>query len=228
MEFPTTRLNLVLAASTDEGTNAREALGELCRIDWRPLYSYVHRQGYDAGAAEDLTQSFIARLIEKDSLRQFRQERGRFRSFLLVSLKNFLANERDLAQAQKRGGGVAALPLEQAGGAQDNTTPDKVFERQWALDVLSRTLERVREESSGDGKSTQFERLKGCLMGGDDLPRYRDLGLELGMSETAVKVAVHRLRQRFHAALRHEISMTVTDESAIGDEIRYLLAVLSS
>jgi RNA polymerase sigma factor (sigma-70 family) len=227
MEFPTTRLSLVLAASADEGTHARTALAELCRIYWRPLYSYVQRHGYDAPAAEDLTQGFIARLIEKDALRQFRQERGRFRSFLLISLKNFLANERDSARAQKRGGGVVALPLEQAREARDNTTPDKLFERQWALDVLTRALARVREESSGDGK-VQFERLKGCLTGSGELPRYRDLGRELGMSETAVKVAVHRLRQRFHDALRHEISMTVTDESLIGDEIRYLLAILGA
>jgi RNA polymerase sigma factor (sigma-70 family) len=228
MEFPTTRLSLVLAASANDGTHARTALAELCRIYWRPLYTYVRRQGHDAGAAEDLTQSFIARLIEKDSLRRFRQERGRFRSFLLASLKNFLANERDSAQAQKRGGGVTALPLEQAGEARDNTTPDRLFERQWALDVLSRALDQVREESANSGKGPQFELLKGYLTGGGELPRYRDLGRELSMSETAVKVAVHRLRLRFHEALRHEISMTVSDESAIGDEIRYLLAVLSA
>jgi RNA polymerase sigma factor (sigma-70 family) len=226
MEFPTTRLSLVLAASAND-TQARTALAELCRIYWRPLYTYVRRQGHDAEAAEDLTQSFIARLIEKDSLRRFRQERGRFRSFLLVSLKNFLANEWDSAQAQKRGGGVAELPLEQVGEARDNTTPDRLFERQWALDVLSRALDQVRQESANSGKGSQFELLKGYLTGGGELPSYRDLGRELGMSETAVKVAVHRLRQRFHEALRHEISMTVTDEGTIGDEIRYLLAVLS-
>jgi RNA polymerase sigma-70 factor (ECF subfamily) len=195
---------------------------------WRPLYTYVRRHGHDAAAAEDLTQSFIARLIEKDSLRQFRTERGRFRSFLLVSLKNFLANERDAAQAQKRGGGVAALSLEQAGETRDNTTPDRLFERQWALDVLARAIARVREESARDGKAEQFERLKGHLTGGGEALRYRDLGDELHMSETAVKVAVHRLRQRFHDALRNEISMTVTDESDIGDEVRHLMAVLGS
>jgi RNA polymerase sigma-70 factor (ECF subfamily) len=228
MDFPTTRLSLVLSASADEGAGAQTALAELCRIYWRPLYGYVRRQGYDTGAAEDLTQSFITRLIEKDALRAFRSERGRFRSFLLASLKNFLANERDSAHAQKRGGGVTALPLEHAGDARDDTTPDKLFERQWALDVLSRTLQRVREQSASTGNALQFERLKGCLTGSGELPSYRDLGRELSMSEAAVKVAVHRLRQRFHEALRLEISMTVTDESAIGDEIRYLLAVLGA
>jgi RNA polymerase sigma-70 factor (ECF subfamily) len=228
MEFPTTRLSLVLVASANDGTHARTALEELCRLYWRPLYAYVRRQGHDAVVAEDLTQSFIARLIEKDSLRRFRHERGRFRSFLLVSLKNFLANEWDSAQAQKRGGGIAVLPLEQAGEARSNTTPDKLFERQWALDVLSRALDHVREESAKSGKSTQFELLKGYLTGGGELPSYREVGRELSMSETAVKVTVHRLRQRFHEALRHEISMTVTDEAAIGEEIRYLLAVLGA
>lgn len=228
MDFPTTRLSLVLAASADRGAKSQTALADLCRIYWRPLYTYVRRHGHDAVAAEDLTQSFIARLIEKDSLRQFRKERGRFRSFLLVSLKNFLANERDAAQAQKRGGGVAALSLEQAGEAAHTLTPDKVFERQWALDVLNRAIGRVRDESARDGKSDQFERLKGYLTGGGEALRYRDLGQELDMSETAVKVAIHRLRQRFHEALRSEISMTVTDESDIGDEVRHLMAVLGS
>lgn len=228
MEFPTTRLSLVLAASAEQDSRARNALAELCRIYWRPLYAYVRRQGYDTVTAEDLTQSFIARLIEKDALRRFRQERGRFRSFLLVSLKNFLANERDAAQAAKRGGGMPVLPLEQARKAEDTTTPDRLFERQWALDVLSRALDQVRMESMNAGKAQQFELLKSYLTGSSELVRYRDLGVELNMSETAVKVAVHRLRQRFHEAVRHEISLTVTDEAAIGDEIRYLFAVLSA
>jgi len=228
MEFPTTRLSLVLAASADETAKARMAMGELCRIYWGPLYSYVRRHGYDAPAAEDLTQSFIARLIEKDALRQFRKDRGRFRSFLLSSLKNFLANERDAAQAQKRGGGVTTLPLENAGDARDNTTPDRLFERQWALETLNRAIDRVRNESLREGKVLQFERLKPFLTGSDELAKYRDVGAELHMNEGAVKVAVHRLRQRFHEALREEVSMTVTDDSSIGDEIRYLLTALGS
>jgi RNA polymerase sigma-70 factor (ECF subfamily) len=228
MEFPTTRLSLVLAASADETAKARTAMAELCRIYWRPLYLYVRRQGHDATAAEDLTQSFITRLIEKDALGRFRQERGRFRNFLLGSLKNFLANERDSALAQKRGGGVTMLPLEQAANAKDSSTPDRLFERQWALEVLGRALDSVRNESAADGKAFQFERLKPFLTGSGELQRYRDLGIELNMSEAAVKVTVHRLRQRFHEALRHEISMTVTDDSVIGDEIRYLLAALAS
>lgn len=227
MEFPTTRLSLVLAAASDEQARARNAFAELCRIYWSPLCAYVRSQGHDAGAAEDLTQSFIARMIEKDALRRFSHERGRFRSFLLISLKNFLANEWDSAQAQKRGGGIPVVPLENA-EARNTVTPDKLFERRWALEVLSRALERVRAESTRTGKTELFERLKVYLTGDSELPRYRDLGHELSMTDDAVKVMVHRLRQRFHQALRDEISMTVTDEAAIGDEIRYLIGVLGT
>jgi RNA polymerase sigma-70 factor (ECF subfamily) len=227
MEFPTTRLSLVLAAASSEQTRAQNAMAELCRIYWNPLCSYVRSQVHDRAAAEDLTQSFIARMIEKDALRHFSRERGRFRSFLLMSLKNFLANERDSAEAQKRGGGMTFLPLEQT-DAQVHETPDRLFERQWALEVLNRAVERVRAESTSAGRAGQFERLKVYLTGEGELARYRDLGEELGMTENAVKVMIHRLRQRFHQAIREEISMTVTDEAAIGEEIRYLIAVLGA
>ena len=226
MEFPTTRLSLVLAAASSEQRQAKNALAELCRIYWNPLCAYVRSQVHDKAVAEDLTQSFIARMIEKDALRHFNKERGRFRSFLLISLRNFLANERDSAQALKRGGGVTVLPLEQT-DAQAHETPDKLFERQWALEVLNRALDRVRIETASTGKAELFERLKGYLTGEGELA-YRDLGEELDMSEAAVKVVIHRLRQRFHQAIRDEISMTVTDEATIGEEIRYLIAVLGA
>jgi RNA polymerase sigma-70 factor (ECF subfamily) len=219
---------MVLAAAATEGTQSRDALADLCRLYWHPLFTYVRRQGYDAEQAEDLTQSFIARLLEKDVLRHFRQERGRFRSFLLASLKNFLANERNAAWAQKRGGGATAVPLDQAAEPRDESTPDKAFERQWALELMARVLEQVRDECIRLGKGEQFDRLKGCVVGDTQGTNYRDLGVELGMSEAAVKVAVHRLRQRFHESLRREISKTVTDEAEIGDEIRYLLGVLGA
>jgi RNA polymerase sigma factor (sigma-70 family) len=226
--FPTTRLSLVLAASVREGTDARDALADLCRLYWHPLYAYVRRQGYDADQAQDLTQSFIARLLEKDALSRFRQDRGRFRSFLLASLKHFLSNERDAARSQKRGGGAAEVPLDRAPEPREEETPDKLFERQWALGLIARVMEQVRVECVRTGKAEQFERLKGCVAGDTDHASYQALGGELGMSESAVKVAVFRLRQRFHEALRREISMTVTDEAEIGDEIRYLLGVLGA
>ena len=226
--FPTTRLSMVLAAAAPEGTQARDALADLCRLYWHPLYIFVRRQGYDADQAQDLTQSFIARLLEKDALSRFRQERGRFRSFLLASLKHFLSNERDAARSQKRGGGTADVPLDLAPEPRDEGSPDKAFERQWALGLIARVLEQVRDECARLGKAEQFDRLKGCVVGDSQRTNYRDLGGELGMSESAVKVAVHRLRQRFHESLRREISMTVTDEAEIGDEIRYLLGVLGA
>jgi len=227
MEFPTTRLSLVLAAASSEQTRAQHAMAELCQIYWGPLCAYVRSHVHDKAVAEDLTQSFIARMIEKDALRHFNQERGRFRSFLLMSLKNFLANERDSAQALKRGGGITVLPLENT-DAPANETPDKLFERQWALEVLNRALERVRTDTASVGKAELFERLKVYLTGEGELARYRDLGEELSMSEAAVKVLIHRLRQRFHQAIRDEISMTITDDAAIGEEIRYLIAVLGA
>ena len=211
----------MLAAAGSE-----QALAELLRIYWPPLYAFVRRQGYGEDAAKDLTQGFVAHLLEHGGLREFQRERGRFRSFLLGSLKNFLANERDRAAAQKRGGGLEPVPLDSAIQPRDNLTPERIFEKQWALAVLDRALERVRRERIQSDGSEHFERLRGYLTGEDDGVRYAQLGRELGLSEGAVKVAVHRLRRRFHEALREEIAMTVTDESQIGAEIRYLLAAL--
>ena len=221
--FPTTRLSLILAAAGAPGAQSQDALAALCRMYWQPLYAFVRRRGHTADEAQDLTQSFIARLLEKNSLRDFRHERGRFRAFLLGSLKNFLANQRDWARAQKRGGGLPELPLD---AARDDLTPDKVFEKQWALGLLQRVLALLREESVRAGKGDQFDRLKGYLTGDGEGVRYRQLAQELGLSEGAVKVAVHRLRQRFHEALREEVSLTVTRPEEIGDEIRHLIQAI--
>ncbi|MBZ5632410.1 MAG: sigma-70 family RNA polymerase sigma factor [Acidobacteriia bacterium] len=236
-DFPTTRISLVRAAAGGSDRRSREALATLCGMYWYPLYAYVRRCGHDADEAQDLTQSFIVRLLEKNSLRHFQQERGRFRSFLLASLKHFLANERDAVRAQKRGGGLAPLPLNvvlhtgerrYSLEPRDEMTPQRVFEKHWAWSLLNRVLDRLREEAAGSGKGEQFDRLRGCLTGDDNGIGYRDLARELGMSEGAVKVAVHRLRHRFHEALREEISITVTDPNEISEEIRYLLTVLGT
>ena len=236
-EFPTTRISLVRAAAGGPDRRSREALATLCGLYWYPLYAYVRRRGHDAEEAQDLTQGFIARLLEKNSLRHFQQERGRFRSFLLAALKHFLANERDAVHTQKRGGGLAPVPLSVALHTaerryrlepRDEMTPERIFEKQWALGLLNRVVERLREESVKSGKGQQFDLLRGCLTGDDDRIGYRDLAGRLGMSEGAVKVAVHRLRHRFHEALREEIAMTVTDPAEIGEEIRYLLTILGT
>lgn len=223
-EFPTTRLSLVLAAAGMGGPQSQEALGELCRLYWQPLYAFVRRRGYSHDEAQDLTQSFITRLLEKGVLRNFQRERGRFRSFLLVALKSFLANEYDAAQAQRRGGATTAVPISQI-ELRDDATPDRIFDKQWALALLSRVMSQLREEFDREGKSNRFGRMSAYLIG-EDRMRYQDLARELEMSEGAARVAVHRLRRRFHEALREEISMTVTEEGDIGGEIRYLLSAM--
>jgi len=233
--FPTTRLSIVLAAVEDSGRESQDALDALCRMYWSPLYAFIRRQGHDPEDARDLTQAFIARLLEKGTLRQFRSERGRFRSFLLACLKHFLSNQRDLERARKRGGGVAPVSLDQVAvdrwtqlEPRDNATPETMFERQWALQVLQQAMTRLGEECARDGGGARFERLKGYLTREGDTPAYREAGRELGITEGAVKVAVHRLRDRFHHCLREEVSLTVVDAGDISDEIRYLIGALRS
>lgn len=223
-DFPTTRLSLVDAAAGPHNSESRQALAELCRIYWKPLYTFVRRHGHSAEDAQDLTQSFIARLIEKDTLRAFRSERGRFRTFLLASLKHFLLNEQDAARALKRGGGAAQVPISDAPEPHNDLTPELQFERQWALGLLARVTGRLRAEAEAAGRLEQFQRFKDCLTG-DSAP-YAALGVELGMSEGAVKTAVHRLRVRYHDVLREEIAMTVGDPEEVGDEIRHLFAAV--
>jgi RNA polymerase sigma factor (sigma-70 family) len=234
--FPTTRLSLVLAAAGQD-QQAHDALGDLCRSYWHPLYVYVRAQGYSADEAQDLTQGFIARLLEKKALRHFRQERGRFRSFLLASLKHFIANERASGHALKRGGGASPVFLDPAAESgeqrycaepRDDLTPEKIFEKQWALALVNRVITRLSEESERAGKGAQFNRLRGCLTGDDRRIRYRELAQELEMTEGALKVAIHRMRLRFRDALRDEISATVVHAEEIGEEIRYLMAVIQS
>ncbi len=232
--FATTRWSQVLAAGQAPTSDSREALSRLCELYWYPLYAYVRRWGYDADEALDLTQGFFARLLEKHYLRAADPSRGRFRSFLLASLKHFLANERDRAGAVKRGGRatVLSLELENAEGRYsleppDLETPETVYERRWALALLERALLRLRREFEAAGRQALFARLEGYLTGERDTGPYRDLGEELGMSEGAVKVMVHRLRRRFGSLLREEISETVSSPDEVEDEIRELFRALS-
>ena len=236
--FPTTRITLIQTARTGSGPRAQEALAILCRAYWYPIYACVRRFGFSADEAEDLTQGFFTRVLQKNYLGDFERERGRFRSFLLVALKHFIANHRDAARAQKRGGGVhVTLPLDDllhdaerrySLEPRDNLTPERIFERQWALAVLTRVFEELQAEAVAAGRGAQFDRLKGLLVGEDSDIGYRALAAELETSEGALKVAVHRLRQRFKERLREEIAHTVTNPEDVGDEIRYLLAALRS
>jgi RNA polymerase sigma factor (sigma-70 family) len=233
-QFATTHWSLVEAAKPDEAsqTRAREALGELCRVYWYPLYAFVRGRGYSAADAQDLTQSFFARMIETNGLACADRTRGRFRSYLLGAMKHFLANEWHRARTQKRGGRVQFLawealdPEARYGGAPDRSdNPEHLFDREWALETVARALQALRDEMARAGRSDQFEALKGRLAGQDELPRDQ-VAARLGLSEGAIKVAVHRLRQRYRVLLRAAVAETVRNEADLDDEMRYLVAVL--
>jgi len=234
-EFVTTHWSVVLSAKRTDSTGARNALETLCHGYWFPLYAYVRRQGHDVHDAQDLTQEFFARLLEKNYLADVAREKGRFRSFLLAALKHFLANEWNRARAQKRGGGQVFVPLD-PGDAETRygvdpsheESADKLYERRWALTLLDLVMSRLRTEHETSGKGELFDALKGCLMGERSSLPYTELGAKLGMSEGAVKVAVHRLRERYRKLLREEIANTVGSESEVEDELRHLMAALTS
>jgi RNA polymerase sigma-70 factor (ECF subfamily) len=201
------------------------------------VYSFVRSSGHDAEAALDLTQGFFARLLEKGDLKQADRTRGRFRSFLLASVKHFVANEWDRARAQRRGGGktLASLDIEDAEARYGLSlavpqTPETIYEKQWALTLLEETMARLEEEMARSKHAQHFPRFKPFLTreGGD--ASYRDLARELGMSEPSIKVAIHRMRRRFGALLRNEVSHTLDDPSPadVDDEIRYLFSVMES
>jgi RNA polymerase sigma-70 factor (ECF subfamily) len=230
--FLTTRWSLIVAARQAEAPQARDALAELCRLYWYPLYAYVRRRGHDASAAEDLTQAFFTHLLEKHALASVSPERGRFRSFLLASCQHFLANERERAQALKRGGGrVVSLDLSAAAGwygrEPADEEPERLFERRWALALLDQALQQLRGEYDAGGKGALFAALRGQLTG-DGTEPYAELAKTLALTESAIKTAVHRLRKRYGEILREQIRETVASEADIDDEVRALFAALGS
>ena len=197
------------------------------------MYAFVRRQGCTPEDARDLTQSYFALLIERRDFEELREDRGRFRSFLLASLGHFLANDGVRRRALKRGGGVATLPLALDGAEGryrcepvEPATPEMIFERRWALIVIDQVLADLRKEAGAVGRLDEFDRLKACLLGAAPAGGYRAVADELGTTEGAVKVAVHRLRRRFQGALRRHIAETVLDPAEIDDEIRYLIRAL--
>jgi RNA polymerase sigma-70 factor (ECF subfamily) len=213
-------------------TRARKALEELCRAYWYPLYAFVRYRGYSSDDAQDLTQAFFARIIEMGGFASVDRERGRFRSYLLGAMKHFLANEWHRAQTQKRGGRVQFIEWDAldpearyAGASKQSDDPEHLFDREWALETIAGALQALRGEMAKAGKSEQFDALKGSLTGEDDAPR-EEIAARLDMSEGAVKVAVHRLRQRYRQLLRTAIAETVNNEANLNDEMRCLLAVL--
>jgi RNA polymerase sigma-70 factor (ECF subfamily) len=229
--FRTTRWSLVAAAGEAAGPTRSQALADLCGLYWYPVYAYVRRRSPDRHEAEDLTQAFFARLLEKNDLAAADPARGRFRTFLLTACQHFLANQHDHATAARRGGGVHPLSLNFGEGEERFTREpaapgslEAEFERRWALTLLNQTLKEVQAEYAESGKGALFDVLKGTLAG--EAAGYRELGTRLGLSEGAVKVAVHRLRQRYREKLRAVIAETVASPSQVDDEIRDLFAAL--
>ena len=232
--FATTHWSVVLAAGRGDSTRATAALEKLCRNYWYPLYAFVRRLGHSAPDAEDLVQSFFAVCLEKNYLGAAEQAKGRFRSFLLMALKRFLANEWDKARAQKRGGTHTTVSLDVLTAEQryalepaDSLSADKLFDRRWALTLLDQVVTRLQDEQAAMGKADQFEQLKECITtAGRGVP-YVEIAARLGTSESAIKVAVHRLRQRYRELLQEEIANTVAAPAEIEDERRHLLMALA-
>jgi RNA polymerase sigma-70 factor (ECF subfamily) len=226
---------MIVAARDGEAAQAQTALADLCRAYWYPLYAHIRHLGHSADQAQDLTQEFFARLLEKDFLGAVDREKGKFRSFLLAACRHFLANEHDRERARKRGGGRQALSIDfhDADGRYllepaHGETPERLFERRWALALLEQVLTRLRHEYETAGKGRLFGVLKSRLTGDVRGTPYSRVAVELGLSEGAVKVAVHRLRQRYRELLREEIGQTLDDATQVEEEIRALFAALGS
>jgi len=232
--FVTTHWSVVLSVRDENAAQSRKALENLCRAYWHPLYAYVRRLGRSPEDAQDLTQEFFARLLARQAMAKANPERGRFRSFLLASFKNFLAGEWEKVRAQKRGGRVQVIPLdfdtaETRCGPQPSSgdTPEKAFDRQWSLSLLDVVLCRLRKEYTDSNRNQLFVGLKETLGGGRAEIPYRELAVRLGMSEGAVKVATHRLRRRYRELLREEIAHTVSGPEEVEEELRHLFAALA-
>lgn len=232
-QFATTHWSLVLQAVDRKSAEARSALGTLCQNYWYPLYAFVRRQGHSTSDAQDLTQAFFARLLEKDELAAVDRSKGRFRTFLLTALGHFLLNEWDKERAVKRGGNLTRWPLNfdaaesryslEPSHAQ---TPEAIFDRDWALALLDRSRSRLNAGHKAALKQEQFDALQVFLTGASDAPTYQAAGERLGMTEGAVKVAVHRLRHRFREILRDEIRNTVATDQEVDEEIQALFVAL--
>lgn len=235
--FATTRWSVIASARDGSSVSARQALAWLCERYWYPLYAYLRRKGHSADDASDLAQSFFAYLLERDTVAVADQQRGRFRDFLLGSLKHFVSHDAQAKRAKKRGGGrllirMDALEAEQRYSLEpvDIQTPEKLFARRWALEMLDRVLQRLKDTFRTDGKSAQFEALKECLTGNASAESYAAIGQRLKMNEGAVKVAVFRLRRKYRELLKDEIARTVAQPehpAEVEAELNDLLAALA-
>lgn len=230
--FDTTRWSLVLAASDGTSPQAREALDALCRIYWPPIYAYLRRRAFDVRQAEDLTQGFFLKLLEQGGIGRARAERGKFRTFLLSSLKNYVADERDREIALKRGGGNRPLSLDARDGEEwlvrepgHDESPERIFERRWAATVIARALARLEDVMTGSVGPERFTALRPFLSGGRT-GAYTEVSRALGIGESAVRVGVHRMRRQFGELLREEVAQTVESAADVEDELRHLQRIV--
>jgi len=225
----------VLTAGSSDLSGAAAALEQLCTRYWYPIYAFVRRRGFSAHEAEDLTQGFFARLLEKETLKRADRKRGRFRTFLLSALTSFLNNEWDKLQALKRGGQVQIISLDETAAEEryrhepvELATPERLFERRWALTLLEQVLARLKQEYASAAKAKLFAQLEPSLVGEATPGQHGEWAVALGMNEGAVRVALHRLRRRYGELLRSEIADTVASHAEVEDEIRHLFASLST
>jgi RNA polymerase sigma-70 factor (ECF subfamily) len=232
-EFRTTHWSVVLLAGQASSPESTAALDELCRVYWFPLYAFVRREGHGPEAAQDLTQAFFCHLLGNCALASVHPAKGRFRSFLLASFKNFLANEWDRTQAIKRGGGQTIFSLDEFAPEQrhrvepvDIASPDKLFDRRWAETLLSQAMIVLRRDYVAAGWESRFEALKVYLLNEHNPSSYAETALALGLSEGAVKSAIYKLRQRFAVTLRQNVAQTVADPADVEGELRELLTAL--
>jgi len=232
--FPFTHWTVVLAARAGQDAQAEAALDALCHAYWYPLYAYLRRDGWSVPDAQDLTQGFFEHLFEHETLSRVAREKGRFRSFLLASLKYYIAEQRAHAQRQKRGGGRPHFSLDALGGEEryrlepsDTRTPDQLFERRYALELLDRVLARLREEFASSDRTALFEALLPFLAAKEDGESYATLAIRLGRSEEAIKKTVQRMRRRYQELFREEIAQTVSTPEEVEDELRHLREVMS-
>jgi len=231
--FRTTHWTVVLEAALPDGDGGKAAFAQLYLDYWPPLYAYVRRRGFSPEEAEDITQDFFTRLVSKQSLSGLQRDGGKFRSFLLRAIDNFLANEWDKTQAQKRGGGQRPLSLNVEEGEAcfaldtlDAETPESLFEKRWAFTLLERVTEQLRSEYAEANKRDLFDQLRPHLQGDRSGPAYATVATQCGMSEGAVKVAVHRMRHRYGELLWQEIARTVSSPAEVDEELRYLISVV--
>jgi len=233
--FLTTRWQVVMAATEDTSPAGQEALAQLCNCYWPPVYAFIRRKGYEAPDAQDLTQEFFYRLLDRHYLRSVDMSKGRFRSFLITALDRFLSKEWKRAHRLKRGGANRTISLDAAQAEEryalepaHTLTAERIYDRRWAMTLLERTLDRLRDECEGRGKRELFERAKPLLAGEDSERSFAELARELGMTAGAFKVAMHRLRVRYAELLREEVAQTVATPAEIDEEIRYLLSALAA